>query len=76
MCIKNPNWRLFFAIFLPFLCFFAIGRRKTGIVCLILQIVVIGWWPAALWAVYSLAKFETDEKLNQLRNNLNHNLLF
>lgn len=40
--------RLAIAIFLPFLAFFTIGRPIAGIVCLILQITLIGWIPAAL----------------------------
>lgn len=59
--------KLFLAIFLPFLCFFFIGRPLAGIICLILQITLIGWIPAALWAVYSLSQYETEKKLNQNR---------
>ena len=40
--------RLILAIFLPFLAFFTIGRPIAGIVCLILQITLIGWLPAAI----------------------------
>lgn len=55
--------RLFLAIFLPFLSFFTIDRPVAGIVCLILQITLLGWIPAALWAVYSVSQFETDQKI-------------
>jgi hypothetical protein len=55
--------RLLLAIFLPFLLFFTIGRPIAGIICLILQITLIGWIPAALWAVYSLSQYTTDQKL-------------
>ena len=55
--------RLLLAIFLPFVVFFTIGRPVAGIVCLILQITLIGWIPAAIWAVYSLGQFKTDEKI-------------
>jgi hypothetical protein len=37
---------------LPFVVFFTIGRPLAGIICLILQITLIGWIRAALWAVY------------------------
>ena len=46
--------RLLIAIFLPWLLFFTIGRPFAGIICLILQVTLIGWIPAALWAVYAL----------------------
>lgn len=55
--------RLFLAIFLPFTVFFTIGRPFAGIICLILQITLIGWAPAAIWAVYSLNRYKTDEKI-------------
>lgn len=55
--------RLLLAIFLPFVVFFTIGRPIAGIVCLILQITLIGWLPAAIWAVYALGQFKTDRKI-------------
>ena len=61
--------RLLLAIFLPFLAFFTIGRPVAGIVCLILQITVIGWLPAALWAVYALSQYQTDRKLARMGRN-------
>jgi uncharacterized membrane protein YqaE (UPF0057 family) len=59
--------RLLFAIFMPFLVFFTIGRPLAGIVCLILQLTLIGWIPAALWAVYSLSQWNTDRKIDAAR---------
>ena len=55
--------RLIIAILLPFLLFFTIGRPIAGIICLILQITVIGWLPAAIWAVYALSQYSTDQKI-------------
>ena len=57
--------RLIIAIFLPFLVFFTIGRPFSGIICLILQVTLIGWLPAALWAVYALSQYNTDKKIRQ-----------
>ncbi|MCE2744749.1 MAG: YqaE/Pmp3 family membrane protein [Burkholderiales bacterium] len=57
--------RLLIAIFLPFLLFFTIGRPIAGVVCLILQITLIGWVPAALWAVYSLSQYKTDQRIQE-----------
>ena len=37
----------------------------AGIICLILQITLIGWLPAALWAVYALSQYKTDKKIKQ-----------
>lgn len=55
--------RLIIAILLPFLVFFTIGRPIAGIICLILQITLIGWLPAAIWAVYALSQYKTDQKI-------------
>lgn len=57
--------RLLLAIFLPFVAFFTIGRPFSGIICLILQITLIGWLPAAIWAVYSLNQYKTDKKIQK-----------
>jgi uncharacterized membrane protein YqaE (UPF0057 family) len=55
--------RLLIALILPWLTFFTIGRPFAGLICLILQITVIGWLPAAIWAVYALSQFNTDRKI-------------
>ena len=60
--------RLLLAIFLPFVTFFTIGRPIAGIFCLILQITLVGWIPAALWAIYALGQFKTDKKIEKALN--------
>lgn len=55
--------RLILAIFLPWLQFFTIGRPFAGIVCLILQCTLVGWIPAAMWSVYALSQYKTDQKI-------------
>lgn len=57
--------RLILAIFLPWLTFFMIRRPSAGLICLILQITVIGWLPAALWAVHALSQYQMDQKLQR-----------
>lgn len=57
--------RLLLAIFVPFIAFFTIGRPIAAIVCLILQITLIGWLPAAIWAVYALSQYKTDKKIEK-----------
>ena len=56
--------RLILAIFLPWLQFFTIGRPFAGIFCLLLQITLIGWIPAAIWSVFALNQYKTDQKIN------------
>lgn len=55
--------RLLLAIFLPPVVFFTIGRPFAGLLCLILQVTLIGWIPAALWAVYALSQYKTDQRI-------------
>ena len=63
--------RLILAILIPWLQFFTIGRPFAGIICLVLQITLIGWIPAAIWSVYALSQYKTDQKIqNALNNNV------
>lgn len=57
--------KLLIAIFLPFLSFFLIKKPVAGIICLILQLTLIGWIPAAIWAVYTLSQYNTDQKIKK-----------
>ncbi|WP_223606218.1 YqaE/Pmp3 family membrane protein [Chryseobacterium sp. OSA05B] len=54
------------AILLPFLSFMIRGKILTGIVCLILQITLIGWLPAAIWAALSLNNARADRRNEKL----------
>ena len=58
--------RYFLAIFLPFLAFFTIGKFIQGIVCLILQVTLIGWIPAAIWAIVSVSGFYADKRTDRI----------
>ena len=49
------------ALFLPWLTFFTIGRPVVGVICLILQITIIGWIPATIWSAYALGQYKTDK---------------
>ena len=55
--------RLILAILLPWLQFFTIGRPIAGIICLLLQLTIIGWLPAAIWSVNALSQYKTDQKI-------------
>ncbi len=61
--------RLLISLFLPWLTFFTISRPFAGVICLILQITVIGWIPATIWAVYALGQYKTDKKIEKALNN-------
>ncbi len=57
--------RLILALLVPWLQFFTIGRPIAGIICLLLQISVIGWLPATIWSVYALSQYKTEKKIEE-----------
>jgi uncharacterized membrane protein YqaE (UPF0057 family) len=61
---RGPLMRLLLALLLPWFQFFTIGRPIAGIICLLLQLTVIGWLPAAIWSVYALSQYKTDRKID------------
>jgi hypothetical protein len=50
------------AILLPWLSFLLRGKILSGLLCLILQITLIGWLPAAAWAVISLQNARAERR--------------
>ena len=50
------------AIFFPGISFLLRGKIFTCIICLILQMTLIGWIPAAVWAVVSLQNSRADRR--------------
>jgi len=57
--------RLIIALFFPCLSFLTIGRPFAALFCLLLQITVLGWLPATIWAVYALGQYKTDQKIQK-----------
>ena len=60
--------RFIIALLLPWLTFFTIGKPFQGILCLILQLTLIGWPIATIWAIYVLINWNTDRKIEAMRN--------
>ncbi len=58
--------RLVIAFLLPWLTFFTIGRPFAGVLCLVLQLTLLGWIPAAIWAVYAVSQYDTDQKIRRI----------
>lgn len=54
--------RIAIALFLPWLIFFPVKRRRAGTECLLLQMTLIGWVPAAIWALYALRLMRTTDR--------------
>jgi uncharacterized membrane protein YqaE (UPF0057 family) len=54
------------AIILPWLALMVRGLVGQGILCLILQLTVIGWIPAIIWAIVSINSAETKKRHDEL----------
>ena len=57
------------AVLLPWLSFILRGKIIQGVICLILQITLIGWLPAAIWAVASLLDGRNRSRIKKLKDN-------
>ena len=60
------------AILLPWLSFFLRGRILRGIICVILQLTLVGWLPAAVWAVIDLQNHRADRRNRRLMRAMRH----
>lgn len=58
--------RYVLAFFLPWLSLMLQGKIGSGIICLILQITIIGWIPAFIWAVTALNKMYADRRTTKI----------
>lgn len=54
------------AIFLPWLSFLLRGKILAGILCIVLQITLIGWLPAAIWAIIALNNAKADKRVDRI----------
>jgi len=54
------------AILFPWLSFFLRGRILRGILCLLLQCTLIGWLPAAIWAVADLQNRRAEKRTRRM----------
>jgi uncharacterized membrane protein YqaE (UPF0057 family) len=58
--------RYLIALLLPWLTFFTMGKILEGIICLILQITLIGWLPASIWALISVSNYNADKRTDRI----------
>jgi type IV secretory pathway TrbD component len=61
------------AILLPWLSFLLRGKILTGIFCAILQITIIGWIPAAIWALASLSNARANRRTQKIVRAIKNN---
>ena len=65
--------RYLLAIFFPFAVFFTMGKIGQGILCLILQLTIIGWLPATIWAFVSIGGYHADKRTDRIVNAISQN---
>lgn len=58
--------RYVIAFFFPWLSLFMQGKIGSGILCLLLQLTIIGWLPAFIWAVMSLNNMYADRRTQKI----------
>ena len=58
------------AVLIPWLSFFLRGKIFSGIICLILQITILGWLPAAIWAVVSRSNALTEKRISKMERRI------
>ena len=58
--------RYLLAILLPWLSLIINGKIISGIICLLLQCTILGWIPAAIWALMSLNKQDADRRTDRV----------
>jgi uncharacterized membrane protein YqaE (UPF0057 family) len=64
------------AILFPGLSFLFRGKIIHFILCIILQLTVIGWLPAAIWAVMSISEERSNRRMASMQvqvQNVNNN---
>jgi uncharacterized membrane protein YqaE (UPF0057 family) len=58
--------RYLIAIILPPLAILLCGKPLQAIIALILQITILGWIPAAVWAVLVVHSYQADQRTNRI----------
>jgi uncharacterized membrane protein YqaE (UPF0057 family) len=58
--------RYLVALFLPWLAFFTMGQVFSGIVCLLLQLSIVGWLPATIWAFMAISNHHADKRTDRV----------
>ncbi len=58
--------RYLIAILLPPLAILLCGKPFQALLALILQITILGWIPAAVWAVLVVNSYQQDKRTNRI----------
>lgn len=63
--------RYLIALLVPWVAFFTMGKIIQGIICLILQITLIGWLPATIWAFFSISDYNRKKEADRVIQAIN-----
>ena len=58
--------RYLIAIVLPPLAILLCGKPFQALLALILQITILGWIPAAVWAILVVNSYQADKRTNRI----------
>ena len=58
------------AIIFPWLALMLEGKIGLGLLCLLLQITLIGWLPATIWAIVVINNIRADERHQEMMRNM------
>lgn len=59
------------SIIFPGISFLIRGKIGSFLLCILLQMTLIGWIPCAIWAVSSLVNERQDKRFKQLAKDIN-----
>jgi hypothetical protein len=64
------------ALFFPWLAMMFKGLIGQGILCLILQLTIIGWIPATIWAIVAINNVKAKNRHEQLMQTIQANQVY
>jgi uncharacterized membrane protein YqaE (UPF0057 family) len=77
MSVNNTSgknaMRYLLALLFPWAVFFTMGKIGQGILCLLLQLTIIGWLPATIWAFISIGGYHADQRTDRIVNAISRN---
>lgn len=58
------------SVLVPWLAFLLRGKILSGLLCLVLQLTILGWIPAAIWAVASLLNDRQEKRMERMMQSM------
>jgi hypothetical protein len=64
------------ALIFPWLAFMMKGSFGLGLLCLLLQMTLIGWIPATIWAIVHINNKNAEERNNKVLKAIKENQVY